>query len=158
MPLRRLYLAVIAVALVTACTSDPSLGDLRYQFALYGHCGAAGCDSTFTAIQPGDTIGFWLLLQDDTPDTTALPLIRAGCALNLVIQRTGTTGAPIDVPAAPTCPDSVEVGGDNWPRYVFTNRIYIFKVPEGLPSGTYIVRSEVLQRPRIDRVVRFTIP
>jgi hypothetical protein len=154
-------LTLLAAILLAACAGDssgPSLGDLHYEFALYGHCGAAGCDSTYTAVQPGDTLGFWLLIQDDTPDTAALPRVRPGCALNLVIQRTGTFDSEVDVPAAPTCPDSLEIGGDNWPGSLTTNRIYTFRVPDGLPSGTYQVNSKVLQSPRVDRAVRFTIP
>lgn len=151
--------AMLAALAVASCSTDagPSLGDLRYVFADYSHCGVAGCDSVFSAVQHGDTLGFFLSIQDDTPDTAALPRVRPFCATNLVIRRTLPPQVEIDIPRTPTCPDSTRVGGDNWPGSINTDRLYYFGIPDTLPAGTYTVTSKVLAEPRVDRTATFTI-
>lgn len=153
-----LLLGAMAIAL-TACAGDsgPTLGDMRYQFFALSHCGAGACDSVFTAVEPGDTVGFFLLIQDDTPDTTALPRVRPICATNLEIRHALIPEAGFDYPATPTCPDSTILGGDNWPRSLTTGRIYYIGIPDGLPPGDYTVTSKLLAEPRVDRTTKITI-
>ena len=150
-----------ATATLVACTSDstgPSLGNIEYTFTEFDTCTAVGCDTAQRALQAGDTIGFEVYINGPTPDSSAIPELRPSCAVNLAVRRNGGSGAPLTVPVTATCPDSVIIGGDNWPGGgIHTDRVYIWKIPGSFAAGTYTVTSKVLVKPRVDRTATFTV-
>lgn len=157
----RLTLWLAAALTLVACAADstgPSLGSIQYTFTEFDTCTAVSCDTAHRTLQPGDTIGFEVDINGPTPDSLAIPEVRPSCAVNLEIRRTGGSGAVLTVPTSATCPDSVILGGDNWPGGgILTERVYVWKIPDSLAAGSYTVTSKVLVKPRVDRTTTFTV-
>jgi hypothetical protein len=93
----------------------------------------------------GDSILVVLIAVDSTSMVDSIS-VRPACAVHAVFTLGATT--QLEVPATPTCPDSVErVALQVLPTHHIHEQHHVVHLPAGLPVGSYRVRSRLFVSP-----------
>ncbi len=145
----RIAKTALALALLLGCSDPAGPSPLLYRMPVLEF----GTSVPVTAASPGDSLWLGISLEDSTSSAGSIVTIRATCATNITVLRGATVVTTVPTPA--TCPDSVyqrTVG--TFPN--FESRFFRWDIPPGLAPGTYTLRGELLQQPRLD--VSITLP
>lgn len=157
----RCVVGFAALLLAVGCieVAGPSSAVLRYQIT------ALGCDTP--CIRPnrtpidsafrGDTVWIEHVIElFSTADTTFVATIRPDCRENVAIE-VGTSGDSIvaSMPAPETCPDSTV------PQSFVNNtpltRLTRWPVDTGLTPGLHLIVGRILELPRVEPKLGFTV-